>query len=68
MYVVNYFVFLAVLLNVVIKDFTSVFYNKLTFVNQDTRTQIQKVILYSKTVLKVRFKDHWFTKLNVTEI
>ena len=35
-----------------------------------TRTQIQKVFLYLKTglVLNVRFKDFWYTKINLTQI
>ena len=28
-----------------------------------TRAQIEKVILYLKPVLNVRFKDFWYTKL-----
>ena len=33
-----------------------------------TRTQIQKMILYSKTGFNVRFKDFWYTKINPTQI
>ena len=32
-----------------------------------TRTQIQKVILYSKLIWKVRFKDFWYTKINLSQ-
>ena len=31
--------------------------------NTNTRTQIQRVILYSKTDFKIRFKDFWHTKI-----
>ena len=32
------------------------------------RTQIQKMILYSKLVLNVRFKAFWYTKRNPTQV
>ena len=39
----------------------------ITFVNLRTRTQIQKVILYSKPVLNVCFKDFWDIKINQSQ-
>ena len=42
---------------------------KITSVNsQHYTTQLKKVILYSKLVLKVRFKDFWYTKINLNQI
>ena len=43
-------------------------YEHFTPAFDSSRTQIKKLICTRKPVLNVRFKDFWFTKLNLTQI
>ena len=47
---------------------TSFFDYKIIFVNSQRKNTNSKVILYSKTDVKVRFKDFWYTKIDLTQI